>query len=66
MWWFFSKTLTYQEFIKYIRNEHVSIQDRIHYFYNNINLFSEEIQKKEYKEDRYFISDLLVKEFEKN
>ena len=66
MWWFFSKTLTYQEFIKYIRNEQISIQDRIHYFYNNIHLFSEEIQKKEYKEDRYFISDLLVKEFEKN
>ena len=66
MWWFFSQTLTYKEFIKYIRDKHVPVQERIHYFYNHIHLFSDEIQKKQYRDDRYFISDLLVKEFEKN
>jgi hypothetical protein len=59
---FFYKSITYSDFICYIRNETICVKDRIHYAYTHIYKFEKEIHDVQNKLDLYYISDLLVME----
>ncbi len=59
---FFYKSITYADFIAYIRNETICVKDRIHYAYTHIHKFEKEIHCINNKSDLYYISDLLVME----
>jgi len=58
----FYKSISYTDFISYIRNETICVKERIHYVYTHIHNFEKEIHDVKHKSDLYYISDLLVME----
>ena len=59
---YFYKSITYSDFIYYIRNDTICVKDRIHYSYTHLHTFEKEIHDVQNKSDLYYISDLLVME----
>jgi hypothetical protein len=57
----FSRNPTYREFINYLRDDSITVKERINYFYEYTHLFREQLQRDENKKDLYFLADLVVK-----
>jgi hypothetical protein len=57
----FSRNPTYREFINYLRDDSISVKERINYFYEYTHLFREQLHRDENKKDLYFLADLVVK-----